>query len=108
MSTKAKMRLKLPKGFRYVLEAGDRASITVDKDTHEALRQYAKSKGMRISEATWFIIMKGFLGVFQEDPRHKFCLPIHQKMIELWEKKTGEKVPDHIKEKTKFPELFDK
>ncbi len=102
------MRPKLPKGFRYVLKASDRTFIPVDKNTRESLRRYAKSKGMTLGEATWLIIMKGFLMLFQEDPRHEFWIPVHQKMIELWEKKTGQKVPEHIREKTRFPGLFER
>ncbi len=94
--------MKIPPGYRYVLPRSERARIYVHRKVVNALRVYARHKGVTLAEAAFLIITKGFSVAFREDPRHEFFRPIHLLMCDAYEKATGQKLPDHIRNKTWF------
>ncbi len=100
------MRKKTP-GYKYVLGEKERCNIQVHPSVHKCIKVYADSKNMTITEATWELLRRGFQSALGEDPRHDMWLPIHRHFCDMWEKRTGEKVPKRIRIMRRFPFLDD-
>jgi len=83
---------KLP-GFQYVISRHDKKYLVVSVDTHQRVKVFAWKEGLKLTEATYCLVLMGLIYAIEGDPKQdlqfKKIMEINQMVIDNWEKQHG-------------------